>query len=85
MAAEEGVEPESLLDAMMEVFRHELVGRVAAADYEGNRSGYDALEDEWPAVFVRWFSPSLPWDVLIDTRFSETPLHLPIIPKSVTG
>lgn len=46
MATEEGVEPDSPLDAVMEDLRHELVQRVAAADREANRDVYDALEDE---------------------------------------
>jgi hypothetical protein len=46
MATEEGVESESPLDAVMEDLRRELVRRVAAADREGNREVYDALEDE---------------------------------------
>lgn len=46
MATEEGSEPDSPLDAVMDDIRHELVRRVAAADREANRDVYDALEDE---------------------------------------
>ena len=46
MATEEGAEPESHLDEVMEDIRRELVQRVAAADRDANREVYDALENE---------------------------------------
>ena len=46
MATEEGAEPTSPLDDVMEDIRRELVRRVAADDRDSNRDVYDALEDE---------------------------------------
>lgn len=46
MATEEGTEPASSLDEVMEDIRHELVRRVAAQDRDTNRDIYDALETE---------------------------------------
>lgn len=46
MATEEGSEPASPLDEVMEDIRRELVQRVAAADRDANRDIYDALETE---------------------------------------
>jgi hypothetical protein len=46
MATEEGTEPESPLDEVMEDIRRELVRRVTAADRDANRWVYDALENE---------------------------------------
>lgn len=46
MATEEWVESGSPLDAVIADIRHELMGRVAAADREVNCDVYDALEDE---------------------------------------
>ena len=46
MATEEGREPTSPIDEVMEDIRRELVQRVAAADRDANRDVYDALEDE---------------------------------------
>lgn len=46
MSTEEGAEPASQLDEVMEDIRRELVRRVAASDREAHRDIYDALEDE---------------------------------------
>lgn len=46
MATEEGSESGSPLDDVMRDIRGELVRRVAAADRDGNRDIYDALEYE---------------------------------------
>ncbi|MFC6751942.1 hypothetical protein [Halorubrum tibetense] len=46
MATEEGTEPRSPLDEVMEDIRGELVRQVAAADRDANREIYDALENE---------------------------------------
>ncbi|QUO48182.1 MULTISPECIES: hypothetical protein [Halorubrum] len=46
MATEEGTEPVSPLDDVMEDIRRELIRRVAADDRDSNRDIYDALEDE---------------------------------------
>lgn len=46
MATEEGAEPASPLDEVMEGIRRELVRRVAAADRESHRDIYDALDTE---------------------------------------
>lgn len=46
MATEEGTDPDSPLDQVMEDIRQELVRRVAASDRDANRDVYDALEDE---------------------------------------
>lgn len=46
MATEEGAEPASPLDEVMEDIRGELVRRIAAADRDENRDIYDALEHE---------------------------------------
>ena len=46
MATEEGTEPTSPIDEVMNDIRRELVQRVAAADRDANRDIYDALEDE---------------------------------------
>ena len=51
MATEEGTEPTSPIDEVMEDIRRELVQRVAAADRDANRDVYDALEDEQLAGF----------------------------------
>lgn len=46
MATEEGAEPASQLDEVMEDIRRELVRRVAASDRGAHRDIYDALESE---------------------------------------
>jgi hypothetical protein len=46
MATEEGTEPTSPMDEVMEDIRRELIRRVAAADRDANRDVYDALENE---------------------------------------
>lgn len=46
MATEEGTQPESPLDEVMEDIRREIVRRVAAADRDANRDIYNALEHE---------------------------------------
>lgn len=46
MATEDGAEPGSPLDEVMEDIRRELVRRVAADDRDANRDIYDALETE---------------------------------------
>ena len=46
MATEEGAEPTSPMDEVMEDIRRELIRRVAAADRDANRDVYDALENE---------------------------------------
>lgn len=46
MATENGAEPASPLDEVMEDIRRELVRRVAAQDRDANRDIYDALETE---------------------------------------
>ena len=46
MATEEGTEPISPMDEVMEDIRRELIRRVAAADRDANRDIYDALENE---------------------------------------
>lgn len=46
MATEEGTDPVSPLDEVMEDIRRELVRRVASQDRNTNRDIYDALETE---------------------------------------
>ena len=46
MATEEGAEPISPIDEVMEDIRRELIRRIAAADRDANRDIYDALDDE---------------------------------------
>ncbi|ELY94141.1 hypothetical protein C483_03215 [Natrialba hulunbeirensis JCM 10989] len=46
MTTEEGSEPGTPLNEMMDGIRRELIQQVAAADRDANRDIYDALEDE---------------------------------------